>query len=628
MTADSGYRPIADYGLIGDCRSAALVSRHGSIDWLCWPHFDSPSVFARILDARGGGFFAIAPLAPFESRRRYLPNSAVLETTFVTRDGECRLSDAMTVIPEHQRLERLAPMHELLRIVEGTRGTVRLELRYQPRPSYGHRVRLARRGSRCVTWTRRGTAGTLAAEVPLELDGEDGAHAAFDVAAGETRAFSLSYVEGEPAVLAALGPAAALRMMETAAWWQGWVARAGLGGRHRRQVLRSLVTLKLLTFSPSGAIVAAPTTSLPEEIAGTRNWDYRFCWIRDASLTLQALMRNDYEREADAFLVWLLHVTRRTHPRLQVLYDVFGNPHERERVLAHLAGYRDSRPVRIGNAAIDQLQLDIFGELIDAVFERLRLGGRLFKTSARVLVSFGEEVCRGWRQPDEGIWEPRSGRRHRTHSKVLCWVALDRLIALIDAGAVRGPRAAFVRERAAIAEAVERYGFDRSIGSYVASFGERQADAALLLLPRYGYLRYRDPRMMGTARWHQATLGRGPFMYRYASADGIAGSEGAFMATSFWHVGCLAGQGRLDEAREHFEALLQCGNDLGLFAEEVDPRSGEQLGNFPQAFSHIALADAAALLEAAECRRAGTRSDHPTPRFCGDDGPAGGQEGS
>jgi len=388
-------------------------------------------------------------------------------------------------------------------------------------------------------------------------------------------------------------------LRQTLEFWRGWISRCRYDGRWGDEVRRSLVLLKGLTYAPTGGLLAAATTSLPEEIGGVRNWDYRYCWLRDASLTLRALSDLGYAEEAEAYLGWILHATRLTWPELQVLYDVFGEAHLPESELSHLSGYANSRPVRVGNDAHGQLQLDVYGEVIDAVTRLAARGGHFDRDTARMLSGLGETVCRRWREPDEGIWEGRAGRFHHTHSKVLCWVALDRLITLHDSGRLRIGRDRFRSERDAIRTAIETRGYNPRLGSYTRLFDGDDLDASLLTLPLYGYHEGTHPRMRATCQRVHECLARDGLVYRYQTDDGLPPGEGAFGICSFWAVECRAKGGDVDEATAAFARLLACANDLGLFGEEIDPETGAALGNFPQAFTHVGLINAALTL--AEC---------------------------
>lgn len=585
---------IADYAIIGDCRTAALVSREGSIDWLCLPHFSGPSVFGALLDPGKGGRFAIHPRDSFTAERRYRDTTAVLETTFHTAGGTVRLIDLMP-IPEDSGA--LAPMREVLRIVEGVEGTVDLQILFEPRPDYArHTPRLADRGA--LGWACEWGCDLLMLHADALLEAtQDGTAATgvLRVEAGRSHAFSLTYVRGDVAVVAPLGEDAALRLRSTEAWWRDWVAQCRYDGPHRDKVLRSAVTLKLLTFAPSGAVIAAPTTSLPEWLGGDRNWDYRFCWLRDAALTMRAFTGLGLQDEAQAFLAWLLHATQLTRPELQIMYDIYGRTHLEELSLDHLEGFRHSRPVRIGNGAHAQLQLDVYGEVVLAAHDYVANGGRLQPDEARALAGFGHTVCRLWREPDCGIWEVRGAPRQYTFSKVMCWLALDRLLDLHERGMVQVPVERFRRERAAIAEMIEARGFNPALPGYAAEMDSDAPDASLLLMACLGYRSATDPRMVATYDLIQRRLARGGgLLLRYEpDYDGLAGPAGAFGPCGFWAVDNLVGRGETETAERMFTGLLAFGNDLGLFTEVVDEDTGVPLGNFPQAFTHVGLITAA-----------------------------------
>jgi GH15 family glucan-1,4-alpha-glucosidase len=597
---DGAYPPIEHHAIIGDCRTAALVSRDGSIDWMCIPDFSSPSVFAGILDRQRGGCFSIRPAARFAVERRYLGSSAVLETKFRTDGGLVRILDALPVV---DGVDGLHPMRELLRIVEGLSGTVEVTIHLDPRPGYGrispklqHRGRLGW----CYTWSNE----ILLAESEVELDCAGTAlHGSVPICAGERCCLSLSYVKGDPAIIVPLGRAAEQRIERTLAWWRSWADACTYAGPHRDAVLRSAVTMKLLSFALSGAIVAAPTTSLPEAIGGERNWDYRYCWLRDAGLTMTALTELGFHDEARAFLSWLLHATRLTRPELRVLYDVYGRTGLDERQLPWIDGYRGSRPVRIGNHAHAQFQLDAYGQVILAADAFHATGGKLESVEGRMLAGFGRAVAKHWRQPDYGIWEIPGRACHYTFSKLMCWVAFDCLLRLHEKAAIRlRPRdlACFRRERQAIAETIETRAYNAAMASYVSELDGSDLDASLLLLPSLRYMEADAPRMVSTYELVRERLGLDGLLYRYSPGyDALGSREGAFGICGFWAVENLARRGNVSEADRAFEHLLSFGNDLGLFSEEIDPQTGAALGNFPQAFTHVGLINAALAIEKA-----------------------------
>lgn len=596
VSTDHGHFPaIADYAVIGDCRSAALISRAGSLDWLCLPRFDSPALFAALLDRRLGGAFVVRPLGAFTSTRRYVDDTNILETTFTTAEGRLKLTDLMPIASEADKRRELMPDHEVLRVVECLEGEVELEIHCDPRPGYGRITpRLIDRGCMGICYEYGDEALFLRSELPLAVNASTpGAKGWARLRRGERRYLSLVYAHGEPAVLPVFGSVAEARVSRALQWWRAWAARCRYTGLHRAAVLRSALVLKLMTYAPSGAVIAAPTTSLPEWPGGVRNWDYRYCWLRDASLTLRAFMDLGYEREAEAFASWILHATRQTWPEVKVLYDVHGESRLPERPLDHLEGYAGSRPVRVGNDAARQFQLDIYGEVVDAVFEFVRRGGSFGRITAHMLAGLGRTVCSRWRQPDEGIWEARRGRRHHTFSKAMCWVALDRMIKLHEAGHLRAPVEMFIREREAIRAEIETRGFNPRLDSYVSVLDGKEVDASLLLMARYGYVEPTSTRMRATCARVERELGAGGLLYRYRSADGLPSGEGAFGIASFWAVGCRARQGDISGALAAFDRLCSMANDVGLFAEEIDPATGAHLGNFPQAFTHAGLVDAA-----------------------------------
>jgi GH15 family glucan-1,4-alpha-glucosidase len=521
----------------------------------------------------------------------------------------------MPVCSEADRGRELWPQHQVLRAIDCQAGEVELEVVCDPRPDYARTTpRLRDRGVLGLYYEHRDTALILNGNQSLTLS-DDGACARGRAVLrrGERRHVSLVFSQGEPAVIPPLGAVADRKIRTSIAWWEQWASRCTYVGPYRQAVIRSALTLKLMAYAPSGAVVAAPTTSLPEELGGVRNWDYRYCWLRDASLTLQALFDLGFPAEAESFLGWLIHTTRISWPELQILYDVYGRPDLKETEFEHLAGFADSRPVRVGNAAEGQLQLDVYGEVIDAVYQFVRRGGHLNRMTARMLVAFGETVCRRWREPDEGIWEIRAGRRHHTYSKAMCWVALDRLLRLHAARRLRVPAERFAREQTAIRDQVERHGFHEGIGSYVSVLDGTAVDASLLQLGRCGYADPASPRMRGTLAAVRARLGRNGLLHRYLTDDGLPPGEGAFGICSFWAVTAQALGGDSDGAAETFQHLLRHANDVGLFAEEIDPQNRAALGNFPQAFTHVGLIDAALTLAGAD-RRPAQPAEPPAER--------------
>jgi len=589
---------INDYALIGDGRSAALVSRSGSVDWLCWPRFDSPSLFGRLLDP-DAGHWHLAPKGAVagQTERRYLPDSNVLETSFRSAAGALVLTDLMPVTDERDKRRRLWPENHLLRVVACTEGEVMVEMELAPRPGYAlERARLRDAGRLGVRIETRGGLLLLRSDAPLDIAG-GAVRSLARLTAGQSIAFSLTFACDGPAIAPPLGAAAAGLVAGSTAWWRGWSRTGGSPGPWRDQLVRSALALKLMLFAPSGAIVAAPTTSLPELPGGPLNWDYRFCWLRDASLTARALFGLGHVDEAEAFVSWLLHSTRLTRPRLGVLYDVYGRRPPRERELGHLAGHDDSRPVRVGNAASGQLQLDIYGEVVDAAAQLVRRRDHIDRDTRGFLVDIGEEVIRSWRSPDAGIWEPRSRPVPHTHSRLLCWTALDRLYGLaVDGYLPRRLADGYGEAREEVRSEIAERCWNPELQSYVATAGGAEVDASLLLMSWYGFEMPGSTRMRLTHARIEAELGaRGGLLHR--NRDPANAGEAAFAACGFWRAEYLAmGGGAVDEALAAFESLLQYGNDVGLFAEEIDPETGEARGNYPQAFTHVGLINAALTL--------------------------------
>ncbi|MFZ0817132.1 MAG: glycoside hydrolase family 15 protein [Candidatus Sulfotelmatobacter sp.] len=595
MSGNGSFRwpEIKDYGVIGDSRSAALVSREGSIDWLCWPRFDKPAIFAALLDRERGGYWRISPVEPTGIERHYLPDSNVLETRFINHSSSVILTDLMAGGgARRQRVNVLVPDHEIIRKATCIAGELELEIKFSPMAYYGKRAMQIRKFGnlglrmlvgRGVYWLRSSVALSIS-------DGS--AHARVVLRTGESLRFSFTYSEEAPAVLPPLDPSLDDRIDQSVSDWQQWGRNTLYDGIYRNEVIRSALTLKLLSFAPSGAMIASPTTSLPERLAGDLNWDYRYCWLRDASFTIRALLELGYWDEAEGFLDWMLQATRLTQPKLRVLYSVYGNKAPAERELEYLSGYRGSRPVRVGNAARDQLQLDVYGEVIDAAAQFAFHGGHLDREMQKTLIGFGNYVAKNWNQPDQGIWEPRSGAQNHTHSRLLCWTALDRLTRLIERDMLRGAPTERYREYCnSIRRQIENRAWNEQLQSYVSVLDGNQLDASLLLLSWYGFEEAGSLRMRRTYEAIRRQLGTPEgLLYRYKKDK----SEGTFAICSFWEAEYLAlGGGSLDDARRLFGQLMKYGNDLGLYGEEIDASTGLTLGNFPQAFTHVGLIGAA-----------------------------------
>jgi GH15 family glucan-1,4-alpha-glucosidase len=604
----SGHQvpPISAYGLIGDTRTAALVSNSGSIDWCCLPQFDSPSFFSAILDQNVGGCFSICPIGRFSSEQRYLEDTNVLETVFQTDAGRLRLLDFFSVTTEIEKRKQLWPDHEILRIVEGVSGEVSVRLRYAPRPDYGKKVpNLESRGNLGIACSCDEKLLLLRTSLPDSLIQINNASASdavaeFKVTAGQIQQFSAVYADDAPAVIPPLGHPAIERFEGTVRYWKEWISRCKYNGLYSNHVRRSALALKLLTFAPSGALIAAPTTSLPESIGGSRNWDYRFCWLRDASFTVRALVALGFYEEAHAFVSWMLHTTWLTRPRIHVLYSVYGEPSQKEKVLDWLSGYRDSKPVRVGNAAESQFQLDVYGEVLDAIHHFSPFIPAFDGETRKFILDLGRAVCELWDQPDDGIWEVRSGRVHHTHSKVLAWVAMDRLIRLATTYSWKAPLDQFERLKRRIRDQIETEGFNAGLSAYTRTLGGAELDASVLVMPLLGYCEARSPRMLSTCNVICDQLSRNGLIYRYRTVDdGMRGAEGSFGICNFWMAEVLARAGKLEESRHYFDELLKRANTAGLWSEEIDPETGEYLGNYPQAFTHIGLINAALALSKA-----------------------------
>ena len=583
---------IEDYAMIGDCRTAALVSRDGSIDWFCCPRFDSDACFAALLGSREHGRWSIAPRAEASVTRRYRPNTLVLETHFETEEGAATLIDFMPSGDRHSTI---------MRLLVGTRGKVTMGTELILRFGYGA----------VVPWVTRLEDGSLRAiagpdmvvlRTPVHLHGADMTTVGeFTINTDDTIPFVLSYLPSHLPLQAPFDPMTALHDTET--FWQDWSAKCRPAGPWSEAVLRSMITLKALTYAPTGGIVAAPTTSLPEQLGGERNWDYRFCWLRDATLVLLGAMNAGYYEEAQAWRDWLLRAVAGSPDQLQIMYGIAGERRLTEWIAPWLPGYENSAPVRIGNAAHSQLQLDVFGEIMDVHYQARRSGLSTNESGWAVQLAFLEHLKKIWQEPDEGIWEVRGAPRHFTHSKVMAWVAYDRSIKSAETFGLEGPLDEWRKLRDEIYAEVCAKAFDNELGTFVQSYGSKQLDASLLLMPCVGFLPVSDPRVVGTITAIEHRLLRDGFVMRYETEqtdDGLPPGEGAFLACSFWLVDVCVLQGRVADAEGMFRRLIALRNDVGLLSEEYDLRLKRLVGNFPQAFSHMALVNTAYNLTRAE----------------------------
>ena len=595
------YKPIEDYGVIGDLHTVALVGKDGSIDWCCLPHFDSPSVFAAVLDAKKGGHFKIAPVGHSVQKQMYLPDSCVLVTRFLSEAGVGEVIDFMPLKPASKDASHA---HQIVRLVKVVRGSVRFKVECAPAFDYA-------RGSHEVSITPEGAVFEsgqhrlgLTGPVPLAIEG-GAVTAEIEMRIGDERAFVLRYTDAQdetPVLDPGFDGHGAFDATTTA--WRRWASGIKYNGRWREMVIRSAMTLKLLTFEPTGAIVAAPTTSLPEEIGGVRNWDYRYTWIRDAAFTVYGFMRLGLTHEAERFVRFIEARAQEANDdgSLQIMYGINGEHDLPEVELFHLEGYRGSGPVRIGNAASNQLQLDIYGELMDSVYLSNKHGSPISYDLWQHLRGLLDYVVNNWRRTDEGIWEVRGGQQHFVYSKLMCWVALDRGIRLADKRSFPSDRARWLAARDEIYEEIMEKGWNPDLKSFVQHYGSDALDASNLLMPLTFFISPTDPRLESTLNATLKTLVSDSLVYRYqvgeGASDGLAGDEGTFSMCTFWLVEALTRAGRLEEARLIFEKMLTYANHLGLYAEEIGP-TGEQLGNFPQAFTHMGLISAAFNLDRA-----------------------------
>ena len=598
---------IQDHGIIGNMRTVALVALDGTIDFFCFPQFDSPSVFASLLDTEKGGFFRIEPqMEDVHHKQLYLPETNILLTRYLSVDGVAEISDFMPVADGD---EESAYAHQILRSVRVIRGSVRFKLRCAPRFNYArttHRV-CKEQDSVCFRVDDdKCSAMALHGSVPLEVDGQD-AVAEFTLAQGETASFAFGATEPEQN-----GPSqlldcevVALQHQETADYWRGWVRQSSYRGRWREIVHRSALVLKVLSSQKYGSLIAAATFGLPEEVGGGRNWDYRYSWLRDASFSLYALVRLGLSSEVRTYGAWLkdrvikgLEDNSPDGP-LRIMYRVDGSSELEEGTLDHFAGYKGSRPVRIGNAAGTQLQLDIYGEVMDAVYLANKYGPGIPKEGWRRLIRMMDWLRENWKRPDEGIWESRGERRHLLHSRLMCWVAFDRAIRLADKRSLDAPLAEWYETRRQIDADIWENFWDAEQNSFVQALGGKAVDASMLLMPMLRYISPTDPRWLGTMERIEQELTEDNLVFRYTrGTDGLDGSEGSFTACSFWFIECLARGGKVDKAALLFDKMLGYANHLGLYSEELGS-DGEHLGNFPQALTHLALISAASYLDRA-----------------------------
>ncbi|MGW6473573.1 glycoside hydrolase family 15 protein [Streptomyces nigra] len=595
-----GYVPIADHGLIGDLRSVALVGVDGTIDWYCCGAFDAPSVFASILDTERGGCFELAAAVPARTKQFYFPDTNVLITRFFTEDGVGEIQDFMPVGGTSAQTDR----HRLFRRVVCVRGSIPFRTRIAPRFGYGADAHTLRMIDDVAVFESAKLSLGLTSTVPLEIDGAD-VHAEFKIAEGEGAVFALDQVGGEVTPRRCAWTEAEDEFNDTVAYWRRWLSSSRYRGRWREMVHRSALTLKLLTYAPTGAIVAAPTTSLPEQVGGERNWDYRYAWVRDAAFAVYAMLRLGFTSEAEAFMRFLSrHITpgdgHGSGP-LQIMYGIDGRTDLPERELGHLEGHLCSAPVRVGNGAVGQLQLDIYGALIDSVYLYDKWAQPISSDQWDDVCGLVDWVCAHWDQPDEGIWETRGGRRKFLYSRLMCWVAIERAIRMALRRGLPADLARWQDCRDTIYRRIMSHGWSPSRQAFVQHEDTDVLDAAVLMMPLTKFIAPTDPKWLSTLDALSEELVSDSLVYRYdprVSPDGLRGDEGTFSICSFWYVEALVRAGRLDEARLAFEKMLTYANHLGLYAEEIS-HTGEQQGNFPQAFTHLALISAAFNLDRA-----------------------------
>ncbi|MEV0145708.1 MULTISPECIES: glycoside hydrolase family 15 protein [unclassified Nonomuraea] len=596
----SRYLPIAEHGLIGDLRTVALVGTDGTIDWYCCPSFDSPSVFASILDADRGGAFELCATVPARTKQFYFPDTNVLITRFFTGDGVGEIQDFMPVTGDDVEADR----HRLIRRVLCVRGQIPFRARVAPRFGYGAEPHEVTRRDGLVVFSSADLSLALTATVPVECDQRD-AHADFTLKEGESAVFALDRVRADVSPRGCPHEEAEDEFNATVRFWRRWLSASRYRGRWREMVHRSALTLKLLTYAPTGAIVAAPTTSLPEQLGGERNWDYRYLWVRDAAFAVYALLRLGFTGEAEAFMNFLTrrvcrHEDGPSGP-LQIMYGIDGRTDLPERELTHLEGHQGSAPVRVGNAAADQLQLDIYGALIDSVYLYDKWGQPISSDHWDDVCALVDWVCAHWNQPDEGVWETRGGRKNFLYSRLMCWVAIERAMRMARRRGLPADIPRWRDTRDVIYRELMRRGWSSTRGAFVQHEDDDVLDAAVLMMPMVKFISPTDPKWLSTLDALTADLVSDSLVYRYdpeASPDGLRGEEGTFSICSFWYVEALVRAGRVEEARLAFEKMLTYANHVGLYAEEIG-QNGEQQGNFPQAFTHLALISAAFNLDRA-----------------------------
>jgi GH15 family glucan-1,4-alpha-glucosidase len=601
MPDEFPWPAIADHGLIGDLRTCALVGTDGTIDWFCAPRFDSPSVFGAILDRDRGGCWSLAPAGEItRTQQFYFPNSAVLITRFLTSDGVVEVHDFMPIVADHDVDHR----QRLVRRIKGVRGTTKVHMRLDARPDYGRAVCSAEPVDGGVLLAGDGVRMALSASAELQID-EGVVSAEVELSDGDTALFVLEVLDDGDEPSCGVVDNTDTLLDATTAYWRKWLSQSTYRGRWRETVHRSAITLKLLTHEPSGAVLAAPTTSLPEYIGGGRNWDYRYVWVRDAGFSLYALLRLGFTDEARAFIRWLSERLGRDQddPKglgpLRVLYDIDGNVPAEERELTHLSGYRDSKPVRVGNAAVDQLQLDIYGEIIDSVYLFNKYGPGISNDAWRDVTGVVDWVVENWDREDAGMWEMRGATAKYTTSRLMCWVALERTIRMARQRGLPGDLVAWSKARDEIYERIMTKCWNPELKAFTQTEDGTSLDAGVLLMPMLKFLSPADPRFLSTLRAVERTLVTDSLVFRYdPESDGMDGSEGTFSICSFWYVEALTRAGRLDDAQLALEKMFSYANHLGLYAEQVSA-TGDLVGNFPQAFTHLALISAAINLDRA-----------------------------